>query len=86
MRTPDDEALLAIDRAAAPESRREGALALSPAGRALLDRYDDRRLLDLRAGLDGVPAERRDAVVSALAQFAAAAAGQGWLRSPAGAA
>ena len=73
-----------VDRAPAPESRREVALALSPAGRALLDRYDDRRLVDLRAGLDGIPAERRDAVVAALAQFGAAVSGQGSLASAAG--
>ena len=72
-----------VDRAPAPESRREVALALSAAGRALLDRYDDRRLIELQAGLDGIPAERRDAVVAALAEFAAAAAGQGPVRSPA---
>ena len=72
-----------VDRAPAPGSRREVALALTAGGRELLDRYDDRRLLDLRAGLDGVPAERRDAVVAALAQFGAAA-GQNAVPFPAG--
>ena len=73
-----------VDRAPAPESRREVALALSAAGRALLDRYDDRRLIELRAALDGIPAERRDAVVAALAEFGAAVTGQGSLASAAG--
>ena len=68
MRTPEDEA----------------PLALSATGGGLLDRYDDQGLLDLRAGLDGMPAERRGAAVAALAELAAGAAGQGSVPSPAG--
>jgi DNA-binding MarR family transcriptional regulator len=64
-----------VDRAPSDRSRREVALRVAPAGQAALDRYDDLRLTELRAGLDLLPQEERDVVVPALAAFAAALGG-----------
>jgi DNA-binding MarR family transcriptional regulator len=61
-----------VVRETAPHSRRALALRVSPAGRALLDRYDDDRLSALRAALERVPDP--DAVRTAFAAFTAAMA------------
>lgn len=63
-----------VHRRPAPHTRREVTLTLTEAGRALLRRYDDRRLLDLRRRLEQVSPDRRAAVVEALEEFTAAAA------------
>ena len=64
-----------VDRRVVPTNRRAVELRLTPAGTALLARYDESRLAELRAWLDRVPAERRDPVRAALADLAAAAGG-----------
>lgn len=61
-----------VVREPSPRSRRELALRIAPDGQATLDRYDELRLGTLRAGLDGLADGERQAVVSALAAFAAA--------------
>jgi DNA-binding MarR family transcriptional regulator len=63
-----------VHRRPAPHTRREVTLTLTEAGRALLRRYDDRRLLDLRRRLEQVSPDRRAAVVEALEEFTAGAA------------
>lgn len=60
-----------VDRRPAPETRREVRLTLTDDGSSLLQRYDQRRLEELRSCLAQLPAERRDAVVEALAAFGA---------------
>jgi DNA-binding MarR family transcriptional regulator len=50
-----------VDRRPSPRTRREIELEVSPDGRATLDRYDDLRLVDLRACL-GQIADRDDAL------------------------
>jgi DNA-binding MarR family transcriptional regulator len=59
-----------VNRAASERNRREISLSLTTSGRKLLRRFDDRRLARLTACLNRVPADRRDAVVAALADFA----------------
>jgi DNA-binding MarR family transcriptional regulator len=60
------------ERRPSPESRRQIELRLTPEGEATLDRYDELRLEVLRAALDRVPDDHREAVADALAEFAAA--------------
>jgi DNA-binding MarR family transcriptional regulator len=62
-----------VERRPSPRTRREIELTVSPEGAVTLDRYDDLRLEGLRAGLTGVPEERRDDVLAALLEFGAAA-------------
>ncbi|MCW2578668.1 MAG: transcriptional regulator, MarR family [Blastococcus sp.] len=59
------------ERQPSPRSRRELALAVTAEGRGILERYDDLRLGELRALLEGLPRDRRPDVVSVLAEFAA---------------
>jgi DNA-binding MarR family transcriptional regulator len=59
-----------VDRRPSPRTRREIALSVSAYGESTLDRYDELRLDELRARLDGV--DDRDAVLEALDRFAAA--------------
>ncbi|MEX5721284.1 MarR family transcriptional regulator [Geodermatophilus maliterrae] len=61
------------DRRPSPASRRSVSLRLTPAGEDLLGRYDRLRLAELRAVLAEVPGDRRDAVLTALVEFTAAA-------------
>ncbi|MGY1635330.1 MarR family transcriptional regulator [Geodermatophilus sp. SYSU D00742] len=63
------------DRQPAPHTRREVVLRPTGAGRALLDRYDDLRLTELRVALDGLPADRRAAVLDALSEYGRALGG-----------
>jgi DNA-binding MarR family transcriptional regulator len=51
-------------------NRREVSLTLTEAGRRLLRRYDERRVELMRESLHRLPAERQDAVLGALAEFA----------------
>lgn len=60
-------------RRPSPRTRREIALYLTGAGRALLAAYDRARLDTLTAALDRLDPARRGAVVAAFAEFAAAA-------------
>ena len=55
-----------VDRRPSAQTRREISLALTRTGRARLRRYDDLRLAGLRACLERIPGEQRDAVVEAL--------------------
>jgi len=59
-----------VDRRPSPRSRRELALAVTDRGAALLDRYDDFRLVGLRGLLDDLAPDRRGPVLAALAEFA----------------
>jgi DNA-binding MarR family transcriptional regulator len=61
------------ERRPSPESRRQIELRLTANGQATLDRYDELRLGVLRAALERVPDDHREAVADALAEFAAAA-------------
>ncbi len=61
------------DRRPSPASRRSVSLRLTPAGAARLGRYDRLRLTELRAALAELPGDRRDAVLTALGEFTAAA-------------
>ena len=56
-----------VRRETALTDRREVLLRLTPDGAAVLDRYDDLRLVELRARLDAVP--DRSAVLDAVAQL-----------------
>jgi hypothetical protein len=47
---------------------------LTRIGRARLRRYDDLRLSEVRACLDDIPPEQRDAVIAAVKQLTDAAA------------
>ena len=57
-------------REPAPHSRRELALQMTASGQALLDRFDEDRLVALRAALRGVTDQ--DAVLAAFTAFSAA--------------
>ena len=59
-----------VDRQPSPRSRREVALAVTGLGAELLERYDELRLLELRALLDRLPSGRRQHVLAALAELA----------------
>jgi DNA-binding MarR family transcriptional regulator len=63
-----------VRRAPSTRDRREISLTLTADGTTLLRRFDDRRVALLRSCLDRVPAERRDDVVTALAELAVPAA------------
>jgi DNA-binding MarR family transcriptional regulator len=58
-----------VHRAASETNRREISLTLTGTGKRLLRRYDRRRVVLLKECLERVPAERRDAVVGALAEL-----------------
>jgi DNA-binding MarR family transcriptional regulator len=58
-----------VDRKPSPQTRREISLALTPAGRGRLQRYDRLRLAEARASLDAVPPEERESVVTGLQQL-----------------
>lgn len=60
-----------VHRGPSPHNRREVSLTLTEAGRALLRRFDDARLLRLRTHLAQLPPARQDAVVAALWELAA---------------
>ena len=59
-----------VRRETAPADRREVLLRLTPEGAEVLDRYDELRLVELRALLDAVP--DRSSVLDAVARFAGA--------------
>ena len=61
-----------VDRRPSPHSRRELALTLAAAGRDLLDRYDEQRLEELRAGLDVLTGDARAVAVAVLGDYASA--------------
>jgi DNA-binding MarR family transcriptional regulator len=63
-----------VDRQPSPRSRREVALAVTGQGAELLERYDELRLVELRALLDRLRPDRRPQVLAALAEFADAPA------------
>jgi DNA-binding MarR family transcriptional regulator len=58
-----------VDRRPSVRSRRELALTVTPAARAILDRYDDLRLADLRVLLERLPEGRRPDAVAVLAEL-----------------
>ena len=58
-----------VDRRLSPRSRRELALAVTSEGQAILDRYDDLRLADMKVLLQRLPEERRPAAVAVLDQL-----------------
>jgi DNA-binding MarR family transcriptional regulator len=60
-------------RSPSPDDGRGVALALTPEGERLLDRYDDLRLADARSCLAAVPDDRRGDVLAALHELTAAA-------------
>jgi DNA-binding MarR family transcriptional regulator len=60
-----------VQRAPSPHNGREISLSLTAAGRALLQQFDDRRLLRLREHLARLTPERQEPVVAALAELAA---------------
>jgi DNA-binding MarR family transcriptional regulator len=62
-----------IDRAASTESRREVVVALTPAGRSLLDQVTAKRRDAIAGIVTKVPVELRPAMVSALQAFSDAA-------------
>ena len=64
-----------VDRRTSPESRRQIELRLSPEGEATLDRYDALRLAGMTDAVEQLPENRRDAVLEALAEFAAVLGG-----------
>ena len=66
-----------VERRPSARSRRELALTVTSAGRAILDRYDDLRLTDLRLLLERIPEERRPGAVAVLGELAGAAAPAG---------
>ena len=61
-----------VDRRPSPRSRREVAVVVTLLGAELLGRYDELRLVELRALLDDVPLARREDVVTALAELTGA--------------
>lgn len=63
-----------VDRRVSARTRREVALSVSADGGRLLAEYDRHRLDALRAVVDNVGPRRRQAVLAALRDFAAAAA------------
>jgi DNA-binding MarR family transcriptional regulator len=58
-----------VDRAPAEHDRREIRLNLTDSAERLLRRYDDRRVELLKECVHRIPADRRDAVVGALAEL-----------------
>jgi DNA-binding MarR family transcriptional regulator len=60
-----------VDRTPSPNNGREISLRLTDAGRSLLHRFDDKRVLHLRSHLARVAPERQEIVVAALAELAA---------------
>ena len=64
-----------VRREPSPRTRREVSLALTPAGADVLGRYDERRLVELRARLAQVPGDRRAAVTTALGEWAGTSPG-----------
>ena len=62
-----------VERQPSPRTGREIELRVGAAGTELLDRYDELRLEDLRAGLGRLPEDRRADVLAALLDFGAAA-------------
>jgi DNA-binding MarR family transcriptional regulator len=58
-----------VHRAPSETNRREIRLTLTDEGKRLLRRFDRRRVVLLKECLENVPAERRDAVVTALAEL-----------------
>jgi DNA-binding MarR family transcriptional regulator len=60
------------ERRPSPESRRQIELRLTAEGEAMLARYDELRLRRLRAAVERLAQDRRDAVLDALAEFAGA--------------
>ena len=61
-----------VDRRPSETTRREISLGLTRQGRALLSRYDDLRLQELRRLLDQLPQRRRAALVEALGDLVTA--------------
>ena len=59
-----------VHRAPSESNRRELSLTLTDTGKRLLRRYDRRRVTLLKECLERVPAERRPAVLAALAELA----------------
>jgi DNA-binding MarR family transcriptional regulator len=62
-----------VHRGPSPHNRREISLSLTAAGKALLRRFDDRRVMHMRDCLARLAPERQDEVVAALSDFAAGA-------------
>lgn len=62
-----------VERSIRPENRRETRLALTAAGRRVVRTVTQRRRRDLRAVLERLGPDRREAVAEAMADFAAAA-------------
>ena len=58
-----------VERRPSSRSRREITLTVTSAGRAILDRYDDLRLADLRLLLERLPGSRRPDVVAVLGEI-----------------
>jgi DNA-binding MarR family transcriptional regulator len=58
-----------VHRAPSASNRREVSLTLTDTGKRLLRRYDQRRVALMREFLKRVPAERRGAVLAALAEL-----------------
>ena len=58
-----------VHRAPSESNRREVSLTLTDTGKRLLRRYDRRRVALMREFLERVPAERRGAVLAALAEL-----------------
>ncbi|WP_324275365.1 MarR family winged helix-turn-helix transcriptional regulator [Blastococcus brunescens] len=63
-----------VDRRLSPRSRRELTLTVTPAGQAILDRYDDLRLADMKLLLERLPEDRRPDAVAVLDQLAGSTA------------
>jgi DNA-binding MarR family transcriptional regulator len=59
-----------VHREPSPNNRREISLTLTPTGKRLLTRYDDRRVELLRECLRRLPADRHGGVIEALAELA----------------
>jgi len=58
-----------VDRRPSPRSRREVALVVTGLGVEMLERYDELRLVELRALLDRLPSDRRPSVLAALGEL-----------------
>jgi DNA-binding MarR family transcriptional regulator len=63
-----------VHRRMSSQTRREVSLTLTEAGQALLRRYDERRVVELRRWLAQLPVHRRDAVAAVLTDPSACAA------------
>jgi DNA-binding MarR family transcriptional regulator len=61
-----------VDRRPSDANRREISLSLTGEGTAVLTRYDDLRLVELRRLLDRLPDGRRAAIIAALEDLTAA--------------